>query len=144
MVYADYEYYTDTYLGTAINEPDFQRMALRASSFLDYYTQGRAPKHADMEAVKMACCALAEQYKIIETSQQIANKSVESALEAVATDGGEVKSETVGSWSQSFMSGGESAISAANATEAYKHELANIAKFYLANTGLLYRGGCCR
>lgn len=42
MAYADYRYYITTYLGTAIQEADFPRLSLRASSFLDYYTQGRA------------------------------------------------------------------------------------------------------
>lgn len=33
MAYADYQYYKNTYLGTAIQETDFPRLALRASSF---------------------------------------------------------------------------------------------------------------
>lgn len=33
MAYADYEYYKDIYLGTAISEQDFPRLSLRASSF---------------------------------------------------------------------------------------------------------------
>ena len=41
MAYADYEYYTAAYLGTAIQRADFPRLSLRASSFLDYYTQGQ-------------------------------------------------------------------------------------------------------
>ena len=49
MAYADYEYYTTAYLGTAIKEDDFPRLSLRASSFLDYYTQGRAAQNSDLE-----------------------------------------------------------------------------------------------
>ena len=60
MAYADYEYYTTTYLGTAIKEDDFPRLSLRASSFLDYYTQGQAAQNPDLDALKMACCAVAE------------------------------------------------------------------------------------
>lgn len=41
MTYADYDYYSGTYLGT-VSEEDFPRLAVRASSFLDYYTQNRA------------------------------------------------------------------------------------------------------
>ena len=44
MAYADFEYYANTYLGTAIEYNDFSRLSLRASAFLDYYTQGRAAK----------------------------------------------------------------------------------------------------
>lgn len=40
MAYADYAYYTTAYLGTTIGEADFPRLSLRASSYLDYYTQG--------------------------------------------------------------------------------------------------------
>ena len=46
MAYADYTYYTDTFLGTAVKESDFPRLALRASSYLDYYTMGKAAKNA--------------------------------------------------------------------------------------------------
>ena len=38
MPYADYNYYTGTFLGDAIAEANFPRLALRASDFLDYYT----------------------------------------------------------------------------------------------------------
>ena len=54
MAYADYRYYITTYLGTAIQEADFPRLSLRASSFLDYYTQGRAARNAGLDALKMA------------------------------------------------------------------------------------------
>lgn len=140
MVYADYEYYKDTYLGNDIDEDDFPRLALRASSYLDYYTQGLAANNADMEAVKMCCCALAEQYQIIENAQTLAQKSLAYSMES---DGPEAASETVGSWSKSYRSGGESAASAAASALSTKQALADIAKQYLAGTGLLYRGGRC-
>ena len=139
MVYADYEYYKDTYLGTAVSKADFPRLALRASSFLDYYTQGRAAKNANLEAVKMCCCALAEQYQIIDSAQKLAQKNLDSAS---VDDGAELQSETVGGWTQSFRSGGDSAVSAAAAAGVAKQELINIARQYLAGTGLLYRGRC--
>ena len=53
MAYADYEYYTTTYLGTAIQEADFPRLSLRASSFLDYYTQSRAVQNKNLDALKI-------------------------------------------------------------------------------------------
>ena len=141
MVYADYEFYKNTYFGTAIKEEEeFPRLALRASSFLDYYTQGRAEKNPDLDALKMACCALADQYQTIETAQAIAQKSLSYSMES---SGPEVSSESVGSWSKSYRSGGESAASALGSTESYTNTLADIAKQYLAGTGLLYRGGSC-
>ena len=38
MAYADYEYYTSTFLGTAIELPSFDRYAKRASDYIDYIT----------------------------------------------------------------------------------------------------------
>ena len=72
MAYADYRYYITTYLGTAIQEADFPRLSLRASSFLDYYTQGRAARNDGLDALKMACCAIAEQYQAIDAAQALA------------------------------------------------------------------------
>lgn len=170
MVYADYEYYTKKYLGTSISEKDFPRLALRASSFLDYYTRGLAQKvqsaaeklwkygeaiygvskynsePTQLTALKMACCAIAEQYQTIETAQALAQKSLTYSM---TSDGAEMSSESVGSWSRSYRSGGESAASASASIENYKQTLAEIAKQYLTGTGLLYRGGrycvqsCC-
>ena len=139
MAYADYEYYTTTSLGTAIDEANFPRLALRASTFLDYYTQGRAAKNADLDALKMACCAVAEQYQYIDTAQALAQKSLTASLE---TDG-ELQSQTVGSWSKTYRSGGETAQQAATAAQTAQVSLAAAARQYLAGTGLLYRGRGC-
>lgn len=139
MAYANYEYYTSTYLGTAIKEDDFPRLSMRASSFLDYYTQGRAAQNADLDALKMACCAVAEQYQYVDTAQSLAQKSLTASLE---TDG-ELQSQTVGSWSKTYRSGGESAQQAAESAQTAEAMLASIAQRYLAGTGLLYRGRCC-
>ena len=142
MAYADYEYYTTTYLGTAIKEDDFPRLSLRASSFLDYYTQGRAAKNADLDVLKMACCAVAEQYQYIDTAQALAQKSLSASLES--GESGELQSQTVGSWSKTYRSGGDSAQQALSSMQAAKASLASIVQQYLAGTGLLYRGrGCC-
>lgn len=137
MVYADYDYYKNEYFGKTIQAEEFQCLALRGSQYIDYITQGRAEARTDLEAVKMCCCALAEQYQTIETAQTLAQKS----LAAGAVDGAEVQSETVGSWSRSYRSGGDSAQSAVQAAEAGRSVLLDTARRYLANTGLLYRGG---
>ena len=139
MAYADYEYYTTTYLGSAIKEEDFLRLAMRASSFLDYYTQGRAAQNADMDALKMACCAIADQYQYIDTAQALAQKSLTASLES----DGELQSQTVGSWSKTYRSGGDSAQQALSSVQTAKASLSSIAQQYLAGTGLLYRGRGC-
>ena len=138
MTYADYDYYSGTYMGT-VSEEDYPRLAVRASSFLDYYTQNRAKDNADMDAVKMCCCALIDKYAVIEAAQALAMKNLANA----AANDAEVKSETVGSYSRTLATGGESALSALNATDGAKKLLAETCMEYLAHTGLLYRGGGC-
>lgn len=138
MVYADYTYYSGTYMGT-VSEGDFPRLAVRASSFLDYYTQNRVRDNAELDAVKMCCCALVDKYQVIEAAQQLAATKLTAAL-----TGDDVKSETVGGYSRTLASGGESAVSALSATDGAKKLLAATCNEYLAHTGLLYRGrGCC-
>ena len=140
MAYADYEYYTTTYLGTAIKGDDFPRLSLRASTFLDYYTQGRAAKNSDLDALKMACCAVAEQYQYIDTAQALAQKSLSASMES----DGELQSQTVGSWSKTYRSGGDSAQQALSSVQTSQASLSAIVQQYLSGTGLLYRGrGCC-
>ena len=139
MAYADYTYYTNTYLGTAIQETDFPHLSLRASSFLDYYTQGRAAQNADLDALKMACCAIAEQYQAINAAQALAQKALSASLDS----GGELQSQSVGSWSKTYRSGGDSAQQALSSAQAAQASLAAIAQQYLGATGLLYRGREC-
>lgn len=138
MVYADYDFYKNEYFGRAISEDDFPRLALRGSQYIDYITQGRAEVKADLEAVKMCCCELAEKYQTIETAQELAQKSL-----AAGSDGLEVQSETVGSWSRSYRSGGDSAQSAAQVAAESKAALYSITQRHLARTGLLSRAGRC-
>jgi len=142
MAYADYDFYKNEYFGASIEEADFPRLALRGSQYIDYITQGRAQARSQLEAVKMACCILAEQYQVIEMTQALAQKSLGNAL---SSPEGELSSQSVGDWSKSYLSGGDSAQSAANAAAAAQSELYAIAQRYLGMTGLLYRGiGRCR
>ena len=136
MAYADYTYYYGTYMGT-MSEEDFSRLAVRASSYLDYYTRDKAKDNADLDAVKMCCCALVDVYKLIETAKELANKDMTAGLSSDA-----IQSETVGGYSRTMRSGGEGASSSLQAGLDAKKQLAATAMEYLANTGLLYRGGC--
>ena len=136
MAYADYTYYYGTYMGT-MSEEDFSRLAVRASSYLDYYTRDKAKDNAELDAVKMCCCALVDVYKLIETAKELANKDMTAGLSSDA-----IQSETVGGYSRTMRSGGEGASSSLQAGLDAKKQLAATAMEYLANTGLLYRGGC--
>ena len=136
MAYADYTYYYGTYMGT-MSEEDFSRLAVRASSYLDYYTRDKAKDNAELDAVKMCCCALVDVYKLIETAKELANKDMTAGLSSDA-----IQSETVGGYSRTMRSGGDGASSSLQAGMDAKKQLAATAMEYLANTGLLYRGGC--
>lgn len=138
MIYADYIYYQDVYIGSLLAEDQFDAMAAHASRYIDYYTQNRAKDNAELNEVKMACCALAEQYKAITDARLLADKSIAFAM----SNDGEVTAESVGGYSVSRKSGGSGALSAMEAANAAQNALPSIAYRYLANTGLLYRGGC--
>lgn len=134
MSYADYGFYVSEYCGESIDGSNFPRLSLRASAYLDSCTMGRAKKHPDMYELKMACCAIAEQYQAIEAAQISAQKSLNAAL---GSEGKEVSSETVGSWSRSYRSAGESAASALGAVKNSQSDLSEIVRMYLGSTGLL-------
>lgn len=138
MAYADFCFYANEYYGKTVDEFAFPRLAIRASSFLDYCTMGRAKSYPDMRELKMACCALVEQYQIIEQAEAMVRKSLAASLE---NTGAEVSSETVGSWSRSYRSGGESASAVLKATQNSQDALYEIVRMYLGNTGLLRAKG---
>lgn len=143
-MYADYTFYTEDWFGTEIAEADFPRLSSRASDFIDYYTRNKAAgvtDEATLTALAKACCAIAEAIQADEQVKALAAKATASAL---ASSVGEIKSETVGSWSQSYATAGDyvKAGGEALAVKDTRASYAAVAMEYLANTGLLYRGGC--
>lgn len=139
-MYADYAFYVGTFYGTSIHETDFPRLSTRASDFIDYYTRGRAEvveDAYDVTLIKKACCALAEAMQIDEQKRNIALQAMETAVE----DGcGELKSESVGSWSQSYTTAADYMRDSSAGSTSKSAEYAGILTQYLVNTGLLYRG----
>ena len=117
--YADYDFYTDKYLGRIIpNENDFAYYALRASEIIDSKTFGRINEITP--AVQLACCAAADE--------------LYSDASARAKAAGGISSESVDGYSVSYReydakSGAES-----------KKRVDDAVKRYLANTGLMFRG----
>lgn len=87
MSVADYDFYKNTFKGADIAPYDFDRLVLRANAYLDSIAICVLP---DNDMVKMAQCAVAEQWRKNE-------------------QGGEVTSQSVGSWSQSFSTSNKSA-----------------------------------
>lgn len=127
-MYADFEYYQTTYFGDAIEQESWPKYGTRASDFIDYITWGKAKDNSELDEVKKCCCALAEQYKLIDDTR--------TAAAAKVTSEGIIASESVGAHSRSFRNGAEGA----QAVTELEKELANIARRYLLPTGLLYRG----
>ena len=110
MAYADYAYYTGTYKGNAIAEEEFDRLITRASSYIDRVTAGGASSSPSAEPVKMAACAVAEAWQVNE-------------------QGGELTSQSVGSWSRTF----------ATKVKTPEARLYEAAAMYLEGTGLISR-----
>ena len=112
MAYASYDYYTSDYYGKAITSyEEFNRLAQRASEYIDSMTMLRAKTFNDSGGqLKKACCAIAE---LIVTEETNTGKN----------------SESVGSWSVSYT-----------AQKDLNIQKYNLLKQYLVPTGLLYSG----
>jgi len=119
--YTDYEYYTDTYLGTAITtESIFDRLALRASAVIDRITFQRAEDvtdEDDLDKIYMSCCAIADEMYSIE--------------QGGGDDG--IQSERTGNHSVTFAAGSKKSMSAMS-------RYIEAARLYLESTGLMFRG----
>lgn len=122
MSYATYSQYTTDYFGTQISSMDFARLALRASETLDLLTYDRISAIilagidiATIAKIVKATCALAEEIQTLETTP----------------DG--ITSETEGRHSVSYGANAKAAL-----TE--EQRLAKVAKLYLGNTGLMFKG----
>ena len=124
---------------------------------------GRASSYSADDAVKMACCAIAEEYQLPEMAKGAARKALYAAPETADDTGAtvgmgtvgkavvghtastvsvsepELQSQSVGAWSKSYRSAGESAAAALKAVD--ESNLAKVAAIYLARTGLLMARG---
>lgn len=112
--YVDYEYYSKTFLGTAIPDAEFPRHEKMAEAFLHRITFDRVKRLPEIPTeVKDAICAMAECYY----------------QQGKKTPG--VKSENIDGYSVSY---GDTDTSSNNV------EMIQTASTYLSNTGLLFRG----
>ena len=122
---ADYEFYTDTYLGTLLTAETFPKYALRADSFLDLLTTGRYAKDClpagAVEAVKMAECAIAEICLNLEQAETQSDAAWK------------VQGEKVGNHTVTYRNSAE-------IVEQTERQIHDVAVRYLLRWGLLYRG----
>lgn len=117
MAYADYQFYINEYNQSqngSVPIDEFDRLAERSSGYLDYITLGRSKDFQDTHTLQMACCAVVETLFLHE-------------------NGGGIASEMVGNYSVSYVAG-------ISNTKSKEQQLRLAAKYYLAGTGLLYRG----
>lgn len=80
-MYADYEYYKNSFSGTLISEEEFSPLANKVSRFLDYVTMHRINEVTD--SVKNAVCAGSE--ALHELNQMY--KNIPKGIKSENTDG---------------------------------------------------------
>lgn len=122
--YADYTFYTGTYLGSAIASVNFAALALRASAVLDQLTYNRAAAivtaatdTATIDKIKKATCAIAE-----ELQSQDSNSGADG-----------IASESIGNHSVTYSE--NSRMKSTNLNKNF-----NAASSWLVGTDLLYKG----
>ena len=93
MAYADYEFYTTSYFGSVVPEADFQRLAERASEFVDTMTfdrlvDGLPTNKRSQKRIKKAVCSLAELMYQIELAEKNATNAAASGTSTTIGSGG--------------------------------------------------------
>ena len=127
-MYVDFIYYRDSFGGTTIPEANFIKLERKARVFIDDVTFDRLKNDATLidDTVKECLC------EIMECNYKLEQEEAE-------TDGKLISSETIDQHSITY------AVSDTEKNEIDKSRINftkfyNIARQYLSNTGLLYRG----
>ena len=119
---SDFDFYQTEYFGKLLTSEEFPEYATRADAWLSELTFGRYSSpdlsESQLQAVKMAECAVADLWYQLQT-EQASNPSISK--------------ETVGSHSVTYRTGTEAASS-------WAARIYDTAARYLMTTGLLYRG----
>ncbi|MBR0483943.1 MAG: hypothetical protein IJJ69_04085 [Oscillospiraceae bacterium] len=134
MIYADYPYYTESFGGSVIPEPAWNRTAGKASDYLDAATFGRLAdgipeKYAD--SVRRCECEIAEYLYTY----------AEALMKAGTGQAGAKSYEQIGAYSVNYASVSDSISALMNGSSAGLDSLIQeIIMKHLGRTGLLYRG----
>lgn len=112
MAYVDFEFYTITYRGNVVPESDFERVAERASDFLDRITfdrlvDGLPDDERAKKKVQKAACAVSEKIYELELAEKQANAAAlsgSSSGSSAGTTSGMIASRSAGSESISYVS----------------------------------------
>lgn len=131
MAYVDYTYYSTSFGGTTIPETDFVRQEKKARVFLDNITFDRLKIDATLidDNVRDCLCDVMEcKYKL--DNEKINNDEANGKI---------IASETTDKHSVTYAIS-DLEKNAIDRSQLDKVKTYNIAKEYLGNTGLLYRG----
>lgn len=123
-VYAGYDFYVEKYGGKEIKEEDFSAASLHATQYIKYITLARSEKY-NGEELQYATCAVADAYNAVFNHQESAGIGK--------------KSETTDGYSVSYVVQGKDGESQ---EELFRRKAYEVAKYWLANTGLLDRRVC--
>lgn len=95
-MYADYKFYTETYCG-ALSEEEFKRLSVRATAEINRITINRAATAtgADLEAVKLAQCAVVDELYKIELGGDIASESNDGISRSYASGTARSKAQRI-------------------------------------------------
>ena len=93
MAYADYDFYTESYFGSVVPENDFDRLAGRASDFVDTLTfdrllGGLPTNERAKKRIRKAVCSLAELMYQIELAEKNATNATASGASTTIGSGG--------------------------------------------------------
>lgn len=124
-----YNYYGSEYLGTIIPSNLFKKYNMKATSLINYFTFNRI-KETDND-IKNACCEIAE---LLYQQENLYSKIINNGGEQVA-------SETVGPYSKSYVNNSNIQKERLLTKKELDRECYQICLKYLADTGLMYRGG---
>lgn len=118
-MYADYNFYTDTYLSgkaAVISAADWTYYERLAEYYVRNHTLARSDSYTDGDEVKLATCELAEQYYSYDHDEKYTR---------------DISSEHVGEYSVTYT---------AHTDAAKAEDLKAIMAKYLSLTGLLFKG----
>lgn len=93
MAYVDYDFYIESYFGLVVPENDFDRLAGRASDFVDTLTfdrlvDGLPTNERAQKRIKKAVCSLAELMYQIELAEKNATNAAASGASTTIGSGG--------------------------------------------------------
>lgn len=104
-MYSDYTFYLNEYKGVLDSE-EYSRLAVRASAEIDRLTFNRAAKAtgSDMEAVKMAECAVVDELHTIAMGGDITSESNDGVSRSYAGGAARSKAQRVTSAAELWLS----------------------------------------